>query len=266
MPPLGRADPKATAAAAAAAGQQQQTNQHQHQAQVQQRINAFNAAAAATSMLANESQGNFIRVQQQQQPAHQESPHKISAVPRSSLAGNTISSNHNNTIGGRSDMVTKFIEMETVAGHQQQTTSLVNTTKRTIPTPSSAGMGSNSPMPNTILITRSNSNQTSNNNGKHLQPVNNNHTNNNNIITTATVFNQQTSSTTMSSTSSSSSAQQSRTVWHFATNSNSIENNSINNPSYMSVINNNNHHHHHHNNEGIGSKLILLLTKFSKSQ
>ncbi|KNC25934.1 hypothetical protein FF38_03695, partial [Lucilia cuprina] len=256
MPPLNR-----VADTTAAAGQQHHhANHHQHQAQVQQRINAFNAAAAATGQNSNEPQANYMRVQQQQ--------HKIIAAPRSSLGGTST------TAGGSSNLVTKFIEMETATGLQQQLPG-VTTTKRTvhstISTSSNSSMGSNSPINNTVLITRSNSNNNSNN-GKHQQQVNN--YNNNNTITTTTSSSssfQQISTTSSITTTSSSSSQHSRTVWHFTNNlnSSSTENNSINNPSYMSVINNNNNHH---NNEGIGSKsknkkhLILILKKQKNSE
>ncbi|XP_037820524.1 spectrin beta chain, non-erythrocytic 5 isoform X3 [Lucilia sericata] len=241
MPPLAR-----VADSSAAAGQQQHhhhANHHQHQAQVQQRINAFNAAAAATGQHPNEPQANYMRVQQQQ--------HKIIAAPRSSLSGTS-----GTTAGGSSNLVTKFIEMETATGVQQQLPG-VTTTKRTvhstISTSSNSSLGSNSPINNTVLITRSNSNNNSNN-GKHQQQVNN-YNNNNTITTTTSSSSFQQISTTSSittTTSSSSSSQHSRTVWHFTNNlnSSSTENNSINNPSYMSVINNNNNHH---NNEGWGT-------------
>ncbi|XP_065360785.1 spectrin beta chain, non-erythrocytic 5 isoform X2 [Calliphora vicina] len=159
MPPLAR-----VADATAAAGQHH-TNHHQHQAQVQQRINAFNAAAAATGQHANEPQANYMRVQQQQQQ-QQQHQHKIIAAPRSSLGGNSTASSSHSATGGRSDLVTKFIEMETATGLQQQLPA-VTTTKRTvhstISTSSNSSMGSNSPITNSVLITRSNSSNNSNN-------------------------------------------------------------------------------------------------------
>lgn len=246
----------------AAAGQQQQ----QHQAQVQQRINAFNAAAASGQL--PDQQGNYnMRVQH----------HKVMAAPRSSLGSNSG--------GVRSDVVTKFIEMETAAGLQQQhggnppptLTSTKRTVHTTISTSSNSSMGSgSSPNSSNVILITGSSGSNSNNNGKHQTRLSNNNNNNTSNVKPSNsssssssssyqkhqhhVHHQKHTTNTSAKTSSSSiitttatssstattSHQHSRTVWHFTTNpnTNSTENNSINNPSYMSVINN--------NNDGIG--------------
>lgn len=248
----------------AAAGQQQQ---QQHQAQVQQRINAFNAAAASGQL--PDQQGNYnMRVQH----------HKVMAAPRSSLGSNSG--------GVRSDVVTKFIEMETAAGLQQQhggnppptLTSTKRTVHTTISTSSNSSMGSgSSPNSSNVILITGSSGSNSNNNGKHQTRLSNNNNNNTSNVKPSNssssssssssyqkhqhhVHHQKQTTNTSAKTSSSSiitttatssstattSHQHSRTVWHFTTNpnTNSTENNSINNPSYMSVINN--------NNDGIG--------------
>ncbi|KAL9901308.1 spectrin beta chain, non-erythrocytic 5 kst isoform 1-T1 [Glossina fuscipes fuscipes] len=92
MPPMGNHGNGGNKKKGISGGQQM----HQHQVQVQQRINAFNAAAAAAGQQQqSEHQCNHLRLQQQQQ---QQQQYNLSVAPRGSL--------------GRSDVVTKFIEME----------------------------------------------------------------------------------------------------------------------------------------------------------
>uniref|UniRef100_A0A1I8NPX4 Spectrin beta chain, non-erythrocytic 5 n=2 Tax=Stomoxys calcitrans TaxID=35570 RepID=A0A1I8NPX4_STOCA len=135
----------------AAAGQQQQ--HHQHQAQVQQRINAFNAAAASGHLPDQQPGAGSYNVRMQQQ-------HKVIAAPRGSVGS------------GRSDLVSKFIEMETATGLQQmqQSATLPTHTKRTVHTTistssnSSMGSGSSPNANNVILITGSGGISSNNNN------------------------------------------------------------------------------------------------------